>query len=113
MGKANDEIDAKEREVDNFKALRHRELREKDDEIRSANEKITLLEDILSQSKASEEDSRAKIDNFKKLIIKDRENEELEKRVNQASIDCQAKQQELDNSKALRHKELREKGEEL
>ena len=112
--KANDEIDAKEREVDNFKALRHRELREKDDEIRSANEKITLLEDILSQSKASEEDSRAKIDNFKKLIIcKDRENEELEKRVNQASNDCQAKQQELDNSKALRHKELREKGEEL
>ena len=112
--KANDEIDAKEREVDNFKALRHKELREKGDELQLANEKIAQLEDDISKSKASEEDNLAKIDNLKKLIIcKDRENEELEKRFNQASNDCQAKQQEIDSCKALRHKELREKGEEL
>ena len=52
--KANDDIDAKEREVDNFKALRHRELREKGEELRLANEKISQIEENLSQSKASE-----------------------------------------------------------
>ena len=111
---ANDEVDAKEREVDNFKALRHKELRENDKELRLAKEEISQLEEALRKSRISEEDNHAKIDNLKKLILcKDEENEELEKRVGKAVNDACAKQQELDGHKALRHKELREKGEEL
>ena len=111
---ANDEVDAKEREVDNFKALRHKELREKGKELELAKEEISQLEEDLRKSRISEEDNDAKIDNLKKLILsKAEENEELEKRVSKATNDACAKQQELDSHKALRHKELREKGEEL
>ena len=114
VSKANNKVDAKEREVDNFKALRHKELREKGNELQLAKEKMSQMEEALCKSKISEEENHAKIDNLKNLILcKDKENEELEKKVSKASDDARAKQQELDNHKALRHKELREKGEEL
>jgi len=118
VSRANDEVDAKEREVDNFKALRHKELREKSEELKLAKEEMSHLEEVLRGEKllllASEEENQTKIDNLKKLILcKDKENEELEKIVSKASNDVHAKQQEIDNHKALRHKELREKGEEL
>jgi len=109
--KANDEKDAMEREVDNYKALRHKELRENGEELKAANEKVAHLTEAISKA---EDENKAMVENLKKLVLcKVTENEELEKRLHQANVDICAKQQELDSNKTQRHKDLREKCEEL
>ena len=108
---ANDAKDAMEREVDNYKALRHKELREKGEELKAAHEKVTHLTEAIGKA---EDENKAMVENLKKLVLcKDKENEELEKRLLEAKDEISAKQQEIESNKTQRHKDLREKCEEL